>query len=57
MSLPEVLIILGTIFFGQIFDQVVGQVFDQGLGQMFEQNVWTRKYSVQFYQDEQIQNN
>ena len=44
--------ILTTFFpniFGNIFDQAFGQVFDQ----IFVQGFLTRKYSVQFYQDEE----
>jgi len=44
--------------FGQILvrfwsdlGQIFGQVFDEGFGQVF----WSRKYSVQFYSDREIQ--
>ena len=37
-------------------DQVVGQCFEQVFGRIFDQGVWTRKYSVQFYQDKINQN-
>ena len=43
----------------QLIYQVYGQVFclfsDQIFGQFFDQGFWTRSYSVQFYQDEEIQ--
>ena len=38
---------------GKIFDQVFGQVFDKVFGQIFDQGFWNRKYSVQFYQEEE----
>ena len=37
--------------FGSDFGQIFGEVFDEGFGQVF----WSRKYSVQFYRDTEIQ--
>ena len=42
-------------FGDQIFGQVFGKVFEQVFGQIFVQFFWTRKYSVQVYQDEENQ--
>ena len=36
---------------GQILDQIFGQVLGQILDQVLDQGFWTRKDSVQFYQD------
>ena len=36
-------------------DQVFDNVFGQVCRQIFDQGFWTRKYSVEFYQDEENQ--
>ena len=40
-----------------VWDQIVGQMFDQVFGQIVDHVFRTRTYSVQFYQDEELQKN